>query len=99
MEPGAIASAAADTIATFVAMWSVLALVLHARTPRIPRAIVRRTWPVRLRAWGNAVVSRFGELAPSAYGRHELPLACFSLWLSRPARCTRLPRATARRPD
>jgi len=76
--PRVIASAGADTVSTFVLVWSALALVLHTRPPRIPRAMVWGRRRMRSRAWLDALVRRFGELAPSAHGRHELPLAYFS---------------------
>lgn len=71
--PHVIASAGTGTAAVVMFVWSALALLTAARTPRIPRAIVHRRRAARLRAWRDAVWRRLGELPLAPNGRHVLP--------------------------
>jgi len=71
--PRVIASAGHHGPAVFVLVWSALALISARRTPLLPpRAIVRRPRAARLRAWGDAVLVRLGELPVALPGRHAV---------------------------
>ena len=73
--PRVIASAGHNDAAAVVLVWSALALVSAARTPRIPRAraIMRRPRAARLRIWSDAVLLRFGELPLATCGCPAIP--------------------------
>lgn len=76
--PRVIASAGTNTAAVVMVIWSALALVAAGRAPKLPRAVVHRPRPARLRAWANRVLLRLGELPLAPCGRHVVPLAWYT---------------------
>ena len=64
--PRVIARTGTDGPVVAMFVWSALALLFAIKTPRIPKAIVRR--PRAARPWLDAALLRFGELPISAYG-------------------------------